>query len=552
MKIRFGKKLVSGIMVLSLFFSLPFVSAGASPQVPDKAEQHADEHSKRNEERFVVYPKPGDATKESDTFAVTVEQNGVKAASFVNLSEPPLFDKNDPKSGNGKDGAEIYRESGTTQHWTTFSLSGTAQVEVRRLDCVPFESVRVLPSRYGIEAQIGDDGSTVTFPIKPKQKVFLEINGQLIDRMFVFADPLEDPKLVPNSKRGNVFVAKAGDRPLDGLKKNDKVLYFGPGEYNIEEYGPVNTGTTQTDRTGSNKAWVVPSHIEQIYIAGGAIVYGGFFIQHDGVTVNGRGILSGEPLLYHQLNLLEFQAGSKGGYVEGITLADAVHYALRSWDAHYDGANFKVLANWRYNNDGINLTEDSTVEDVYLSGNDDTVKLYFGGATLKNAVIGQMVNGGVFQFGWGFRDVADIHVSNIDIVFVDGRNSQSNLGIINYRPRASNQENREYVIENITFDSIRADGPAIKLIALGLPENQVFRNITIRNSYIHSWPFEQFKNFIKGSTDSSTSGLGRVENIVLDHVQVGDTYLTKDNYLNVGNFETLPPSFVPEVKFIAE
>ncbi|MEK3885144.1 S-layer homology domain-containing protein [Paenibacillus sp. PL2-23] len=525
--------------VLTCIVILAMVVTGLIPVHPAQASAN---------ESLVIYPAPGDGVKESPKYKVFVEQSNRREASFVYFSEPPVFDPNDPKSGNKNDGAEIYRAAGTTQNWTTFSLEGTATVEVQKLDGKPIESVRILPSKYGIEGIISEDRQSVRFEIKSTQKAFVEFDGELIDRMFVFADPLEEPDIVPEKTNGDVFVAKSSGGALEGLNETHKVLFFEPGVYDIESYGPINTGTTIEDRTGSHKAWIVPSHIEQIYIEGGAVVFGGFLINHNNVVVNGRGVISGETLLYHQMNLLEFNAGTENGYVEGITMSDGVHFSLRGYNARYNGANFKVIANWRFNNDGINVPQDALIENVYLSGNDDTVKFYFGGSTLKDSVIGQMVNGAVFQFGWFHKDVANVNVSNIDVLFFDGFNANQNLGVINYRPRG-NKDDKVYAIENITFDGIRVEGPTIRFISLGIPQNQAFKNITIRNVDIHSWRNPTIKNYIKGSTDASSTGMGEVQNIRFDNVKVNGMYMTKENMETIGNFEPLDNKFNNEVHF---
>ena len=515
-------------------------------------------NSNSSTNKIEVYGKPGDGVKESPYYSINVQQNGIEKDSFVYFSEPPAFDPNDPKSGNKKDGAEIYRASGTTQNWTTFSSSGKANVTVTKKDGQAFNTVRIIPTRYGITPTVSEDKKSLSFEINPTQKVMVEFDDNLKDRLYIFADPLENPELIPHKNDAKVFVVGSGgdqygEEPgcLDGLTSEHSILYFPAGEFSIEQNGPmIEKSEKPEDRVGYRRAWNLPENIDQVYIEGGSIVSGGFFVNRGDVTFNGRGVISGKDLVYHQLNLLEFNANSRGNYFEGITLSDGVHFSLRAWDAHYNGENFKVIANWRYNNDGINVPENAVIKNCYLSGNDDTVKFYFGGSTLENCVIGQMVNGAVFQFGWGFRDVSNVTVKNIDILHIDGVNTNPNLGIINYRPRGTAPSQRDYFIQNIMFDGINVDNSAIKLIGLQLPQYQVFKDITIKNVNIDRWTDTNIKNYIKATTVAGTSGAGRAENFTFENIKINGKCLTDYNLETIGNFEPFVDSFISKFKYI--
>ena len=105
------------------------------------------------------------------------------------------------------------------------------------------------PASRGIQPQV--NGNILTFTLPGPDKIYIEIDS--LPPLFVFADPLEHENISPNGPG---------------------VHYFGPGVH----------------RPG----YITLKDNETVYIAAGAIVYGG--IRANGVhniRVAGRGILDG-------------------------------------------------------------------------------------------------------------------------------------------------------------------------------------------------------------------------------------------------------------------
>lgn len=130
-----------------------------------------------------------------------------------------------------------------------FDCTGTVEVTVMA-DSALVKKVRIRPLAYNIKPII--HGNSVTFFMKPSETVSIEINNDIFQNLQLFA--------------GAVSTAKFS-------ASDTSIIYFGPGIHHIGRM-----------RLPSNKT---------VYIAGGAIVHGGFLLDHvNNVRICGRGILT--------------------------------------------------------------------------------------------------------------------------------------------------------------------------------------------------------------------------------------------------------------------
>jgi len=326
----------------------------------------------------VTYPGPKGVTV-GNYYAASVEQGGVDHSSFV---------------------YEVNRQQETslslTTSWTTFSFSGEVTVTVTRLGGEPISTCEVLPSSYGIETEVS--GDTCTFELDRARKLSVEFDGDTTHPMLVFADALETD--IPDPKDPNV-------------------LYFGPGLHDIGD-------TTLTSG-------------QTVYIEGGAVVFGRFLVgspdalaDEEGITIRGRGVLSGEGYPQGTSNEDHFINfwGAKETLIEGITLVQSPLYNILLYGADNVVRNVKLIS-WWYSTDGIYVGGGGLIEDCFVKVNDDAFKLYESDTTVRDIVIWQLENGAPFQISWNMpTDQHGFHVQNIDIIHMEHRADQINLAAV--------------------------------------------------------------------------------------------------------------------------
>jgi len=385
---------------------------------------------------LVTYPASGDISvlHKSNRFGVKVTQNGSAQESFVY--------KEDNNGDPTWDGTFDYMQN--ANHWTTFSFAGSVAVEARRLDGQDIKTCVIRPQVLKIEPKI--QGSTCTFNLAQPVKVSVEIDenyelSQYIEQvgditkkvvkhpLFVFADPLEES---PPS---------AGDKD---------VLYFGPG---IHEIGKRYSLANNT----------------HVYLAGGSYVIGSFVTKSEnpkGITIDGRGILSGDGLTESASeneewsnHAIDFTSGSNGKdlLIEGITITNPLRGAILSYNTT-EVRNVKLFS-WRHRNDGIGVGDNSIIEDSFIKVQDDNIKLYYSNQVIRNNVVWQQNSGAVFKFAWDLKRVAENNsISNIDIIHSD----------VYYDYPASEPDRPEMQSTSAVFS------------AMGFNKNAAFKNSTFQ------------------------------------------------------------------------
>ncbi len=228
--------------------------------------------------------------------------------------------------------------------FASFDLTAPTQITVTRPDTV--QAVKILPTSRGIVPTVS--GKTITFTVTQPGALVLEVNGDWIRSLQLFANPPET------------------DAPHEG---DPNVIYYGPGIHEVESV-KVTSGQT-------------------VYLAPGAVVYGTdmagapnkpdapvFLLSGSNITVRGRGIIDGSLCPRHTRNLFVVRHGSNVR-IEGIVLRDSSTWTFPvTLSDHVDARNVKILG-WRNNSDGIDIcnSRDVEVSDCYLRTFDDLVVL---------------------------------------------------------------------------------------------------------------------------------------------------------------------------------
>jgi len=279
--------------------------------------------------------------------------------------------------------------------FTSFDLDAPVTVAVTVAAGV--RAAKILPSGSGVVPAVS--GNRVTFTVAKPAQLTLEVDGDWMNSLHLFANPVETD------------VPRAGD---------PNVIYFGPGVHIIP---PLKVGSGKT-----------------VYLAGGAVLYGklgptdteGPVIWLDGsnITLRGRGILDGS---------LETRANRAGNIVkvtgdhirvEGVVLRDSPNWNLPVVQSRQVAIeNVKILGS-RDNSDGIDIvnSQQVTVSDGFLRTFDDlvVVKTLFPGAESRDIVVQRMVLWNeiahALTIGGEIRaNVENVRFSDCDIIHDKGR-----------------------------------------------------------------------------------------------------------------------------------
>jgi polygalacturonase len=279
--------------------------------------------------------------------------------------------------------------------FTSFDIGGSVIVTVTVAGGV--HAAKILPSSSGITPTIS--GNRVSFPISRPSQLTLEVNGDWMNSLHLFANPME------------TSLPRADD---------PNVIYFGPGVHVIP---PLKVGSGKT-----------------VYVAGGAVVYGKLgpaqsegpviWLSGSNITLRGRGVIDGGMFTKANRagNLVKIEGSNI--HIEGVILRNADNWNLpiiRSQNVTVE--NVKILGS-QNNSDGIDITNSQgvTISDGFIRTFDDlvVVKTLFQGAESSNIMVKHMVLWNeiahALTIGSELRaNVENVHFSDCDIIHDKGR-----------------------------------------------------------------------------------------------------------------------------------
>lgn len=253
----------------------------------------------------------------------------------------------------------------------------------------PVQTVDIRPKSREIMAEWDEEEGRISFTLDAPMKLSIEVNGDLAQPLFLFAD---GPEL---------------DRP-DLCDPKVKVYRAGQ-EY---EAGVIELSDGET-----------------LYIERGAVVHG-CVIARDAadVSIRGRGVLDASR---HQ-NATQF-LGCRGVEISGITIVKGgIEWVNRIFCCtHVRIANYKGISWGRYS-DGLDLLgcRHVRVEDVFIRSEDDSIciksdKFGFQGDVedirIENSVIWNGLGGNGVEIGYetDARYIRDVCFRNLDIIRTD-------------------------------------------------------------------------------------------------------------------------------------
>jgi Glycosyl hydrolases family 28 len=219
-----------------------------------------------------------------------------------------------------------------TKRGAFLSFGMSAPVEVRVKVGKVAKEVVVRPLSAGVRAQI--EGDVVRFHIPKPMNLSVEVDGNVDDPLFVFANP---------------------DLGVPPDRNDPKVRYFEAGK--IHEAGEILLGDDET-----------------LYLEGGAVVQAVVRARNArNVSIRGAGILDAGARM-HKINMLVLRE-CRDSSIENIILLDPL-----GWTMHVSGsenirvANTRVIG-WRANSDGLDIEYSSKVrvEGCFWRTNDDCI-----------------------------------------------------------------------------------------------------------------------------------------------------------------------------------
>ncbi|MDR1277849.1 MAG: hypothetical protein LBK02_03780 [Treponema sp.] len=301
-----------------------------------------------------------------------------------------------------------------------FDFSGMVEMRVKMNNGI-LDDVKIRPLSKGIQPTI--QGNYVTFTLTEPVKLSVEVNGDRVHNLHVFANPLETEKPDPH---------------------DPAVIYFGPGIHVPEN---------------EKKVFVIPSG-KTVYLAPGAVLRGKFLCDTvEDVRFIGRGILDAPEQGFD----LRF---SQNIEINGITVINPNHYTvLGGQTTGLTIRNFKSFSSKGWS-DGIDLMScsDVVIEDIFMRNSDDCIAVYthrwefYGDAKnyrVKNAIlwadIAHPINIGLHgDTGFDGNVIENLHFSNIDILEHD-EDDRDYQGCMAFSVSDHN------LVRNVVFEKIRVE-----------------------------------------------------------------------------------------------
>ncbi len=420
--------------------------------------------SAKSKDRVVVYPAPPGETLSHD-YRVSVSGHDV-----------PVYIARVARADQGK--KEISDEYYDTAAFACFDISGKVNVTVSISS--PINTIKILPVSYGIKPVIL--GNSVTFTIASPRNLVVEINGEWVRSLHIFANPPE----------------------IDVPRPDDpNTIFFGPGIHEISHLV-----------VGDNKT---------VYLAGGAVVRTVIGSAEKGnsrgsyppsielrgrnIRICGRGIIDGTGCPTHSRNMI-FIHGTDIK-LEGVILRDASVWTvpIRQSD-RVKISNIKLFG-YRSNSDGIDIcnSRNVIVENSFIRTSDDLIvvkadkgqgkvnKIVATGCVLWNQFAHALSVGAEIR-----EDVEDILFSDCDIIHDQGRE---------WSLRVFQCDSAR--VSNVRFENIRIE-EAHKCISLWIGKA--------------GWSRDTERGHIQGVVFKNITALGTPLNVSL--VGTDDEHLVED------------------------
>lgn len=315
----------------------------------------------------------------------------------------------------------------------SFGCYGSSNLSVRSNN--PISNVVIRPKSKKIKFEV--NGNVLNFNIPGPCKLFLEIDS--LPPLIVFANPPEEE--IPAKDDNNIRIFEPG--------------VHSPGLMTLKDN-------------------------EQIYIAPGAIVYGGFRGNPKHAKIFGRGILDGSRIA-DSIRLLKRMIAFKKAsdvIIEGITIRCGTDWQNVLEDCDSIFYNDVKVISFGPSGDGIDpvCSRNIRINNCFFRCSDDciAVKGAHNGPPVSNITVTNCIMTGYASDGFtiGFetytKSISNILVKNCDILYALAHNKvgvHSAFSIICDGPAR---------VENIRFEDIRVEENVERLFELNVTDAQYY------------------------------------------------------------------------------
>jgi len=349
--------------------------------------------------KLITYSAPKEAKQNTD-FTVKVR---VPGGTWQNLPEYNI------KVDEVKDSGHVTQDASLSY----FDFSGEVEVSITFNSGV-VNSSKIRPLSYGIQHDV--NGNTLTFKLNKASNLSVEVNGDIMHNLHLFANPISS--FVPN-------------------KKDKKLIYFGPGIHTIPE-GQL----------------LVPSG-STVYVDGGAIIMGQIKIDNaQNVKVLGSGMVD------QSIKGGIYIANSKNIEINGLFSSQCITGGSNNVVIR----NVKVISFFGWG-DGMNVFASNNVliDGAFNRNSDDCTTVYgtrkgFDGGcnniTMQNSTLWADVGHPILIGTHGSTPkpemLENLTYKNIDIL--DHKERQ-----LDYQGCMSLNAGDSNLIKNVTFENIRVE-----------------------------------------------------------------------------------------------
>lgn len=357
----------------------------------------------------------------------------------------------------------VYKSVKNTNHgshdienisYVGFDLESPVAIRIRPSRPVTSHALR--PYSANIDATL-EPNNTLCFTLHEPAKLVLVLNDSYEGTLALFANPPHTPP-APESVE----------------------YYYGPGLHEIGHHLTLKTG-------------------DDVYLAAGAVIKGSFAITNaSDITITGRGVIDGSAIP-HQENYRVIKGDhTQNVLIEGITIVDAPGWIISFWGGNENLTvrNVKTVGSFRYNSDGVQTgTVGLLVEDCFLQCNDDNFSLngICQQVVIRNNVLWNLYNGGVFMLGWATGehfDLRDIVIHNNVILRAGGCCEYDRKAPISMKVFGSQRNLQNVIVNHLIIEDIAPYGRWLDLQA-GKSQDSVLRGIHLSHIELRdTWKIE--------------------------------------------------------------
>jgi hypothetical protein len=385
-----------------------------------------------------------------------------------------------------------------------FDFEGIVEMRVK-VNNGTIHDVKIRPTNQLIKHELR--GDVIYFTLDKPQKLSLEVNGDKLHNLHIFANELE--KEIPSPDDPNVMYFGAGvHKPKDA-----------PGDtFNI----PANT---------------------TVYLAPGAVINGKFVCKNvENVRFIGRGYVY-EPQRGFEITF------SKNIEIDGITVINPSHYTV--YGGQTEGLTINNLKSFscRGWSDGIDLMSclDVTINDIFMRNSDDCIAIYTHRWDFYGDVRNYNITNAIL-----WADIA--HPINIGL-HGDTKKDVNLIENINFKNMTileHDEDDRNYqgcmaftisdhnMAQNITFEDVWVEN---------IQEGQLFNMRVLFNEKYSSGAGRGIKNvtfkniYYNGSSENPSiiegySEKNNIENVSFENIVINGKRISsfKEGNVKVGNY----------------